>query len=79
VEAESDRLTLQATGDWLLDERGHRSDFNIRIASESLGGFLQSMEIASPVEGGQTLVYFDAWWPGSPAAFALSQLNGEVI
>jgi uncharacterized protein (TIGR02099 family) len=78
VEAESDRLTLQATGDWLLDERGHRSDFNIRIASESLGGFLQSMEIASPVEGGQTLVYFDAWWPGSPAAFGLSRLNGEV-
>jgi uncharacterized protein YhdP len=78
VQAESDRLTLQATGDWLLDERGHRSDFNIRIASESLGGFLQSMEIASPVEGGQTLVYFDAWWPGSPAAFGLSQLNGEV-
>jgi uncharacterized protein YhdP len=78
VEAESDRLTLRATGDWLLDERGHRSDFDIRIASESLGGFLQSMDIASPVEGGQTLVYFNAWWPGSPAAFALSRLNGEV-
>jgi uncharacterized protein (TIGR02099 family) len=78
VEAESDRLTLQATGDWLLDERGHRSDFDIRIASESLGGFLQSLDIASPVEGGQTLVYLNAWWPGSPAAFALSRLNGEV-
>jgi uncharacterized protein (TIGR02099 family) len=78
VEAESDRLTLQATGDWLLDEQGHRSDFDIRIASESLGGFLQSMDIASPVEGGQTLVYFNAWWPGSPAAFGLSRLNGEV-
>ena len=78
VEAESDRLKLQATGDWLLDERGQRSDFDIRMASESLGGFLQSMDIASPVEGGQTLVYFNAWWPGSPAAFALSRLNGEV-
>lgn len=78
VEAKSDRLSLQATGDWLLDERGHRSDFDIRIASESLGGFLQSLDIASPVQGGQTLVYFNAWWTGSPAAFALSRLNGEV-
>ena len=78
VEAQSDRLTLQAKGDWLLDERGHRSDFDIRIASESLGAFLESLDIASPVQGGQTLVYFNAWWPGSPAAFGLSRLNGEV-
>ncbi|MDX1380982.1 MAG: AsmA-like C-terminal region-containing protein, partial [Xanthomonadales bacterium] len=78
VEAASDRLSLQAKGDWLLDDQGHRSDFDIRMASESLGDFLQSMDIASPVQGGQTLVYFNAWWPGSPAAFGLSRLNGEV-
>jgi uncharacterized protein (TIGR02099 family) len=78
VEAASERLSLQAKGDWLLDAGGHRSDFNIRMASESLGDFLQSMDIASPVQGGQTLVYFNAWWPGSPAAFGLSRLNGEV-
>jgi uncharacterized protein (TIGR02099 family) len=77
VQAESERLTLRAKGDWLLDERGHRSDFDIRIASESLGGFLESLDIASPVQGGQTLVYFNAWWPGSPGAFGLSRLNGE--
>ena len=46
--------------------------------SESLGDFLQSLDIASPVQGGQTLVYLNAWWPGAPAAFALSRLNGEV-
>jgi uncharacterized protein YhdP len=78
VEAASERLSLQAKGDWLLDAAGHRSDFDIRMASESLGDFLQSMDIASPVQGGQTLVYFNAWWPGSPAAFGLSRLNGEV-
>ena len=78
VEAASERLSLQAKGDWLLDERGHRSDFDIRMASESLGDFLQSMDIASPVQGGQTLVYFNAWWPGAPGSFGLSRLNGEV-
>ncbi len=48
------------------------------MASESLGDFLQSLNLAAPVQGGQTLVYFNAWWPGSPAAFALSRLNGEL-
>ncbi len=78
VDASSDRLSVQASGDWLLDEAGHRSDFYIHMASESLGDFLQSMDISSPVQGGQTLVDFNAWWPGSPAAFGLSRLNGKV-
>jgi uncharacterized protein (TIGR02099 family) len=78
IDAASERLKLQASGDWFLDEQGHRSDFDIHIVSESLGDFLQSMDIASPIQGGQTLVYFNAWWPGAPAAFALSRLNGEV-
>ena len=76
VDAESDALSLQASGDWSLGEDGHRSEFQINMASESLGDFLQSMDISSSVQGGQTLVSFDAWWPGPPAAFALSRLNG---
>jgi uncharacterized protein YhdP len=36
------------------------------------------MDISSAMQGGQTLVYFDAWWEGPPAAFALERLNGEV-
>ena len=76
VDAESEALSLQARGNWSLDEDGHRSEFQINMASESLGDFLHSMEISSSVQGGQTLVNFDAWWPGSPAAFALSRLNG---
>jgi uncharacterized protein (TIGR02099 family) len=78
VDAASERLSVQASGDWLLDEQGYRSDFDIRMTAESLGDFLQSLDIASPVQGGQTMVSFNAWWPGSPAAFGLSRLNGEV-
>jgi uncharacterized protein YhdP len=36
------------------------------------------MDISSSMQGGRTLVNFSAWWPGSPAAFALSRLNGEI-
>jgi uncharacterized protein YhdP len=48
------------------------------MASESLGDFLNTMDISSPMQGGQTLVDFSAWWPGSPASFALARLNGLI-
>lgn len=78
VEAASDQLSVYARGDWSLEEKQHRSNFEIRMTSESLGSFLQSMGISSSIAGGQTVVNFSAWWPGSPAEFALSRLNGEV-
>ena len=69
---------MSASGDWFRDEQGERSDFNIRITSESLGTVLDAMDISSAMQGGQTVVYFDAWWNGPPAAFALERLNGEM-
>jgi uncharacterized protein (TIGR02099 family) len=78
VEAASDQLTLNASGDWSLEDHRHRSEFDIHMSSESLGSFLQSMDISSSMAGGQTVVHFSAWWPGSPANFALTRLNGEV-
>ncbi len=78
IEARSPRLTFSARGDWFSDEDGERSDFNIHITSESLGSVLEAMDISSAMQGGQTLVHFDAWWQGPPAAFALKSLNGEM-
>jgi len=78
VEAQSSSFIFTARGDWTRDEKGDRSDFNIRISSESLGALLEAMDISSAMRGGQTLVHFDAWWDGPPAAFALERLNGEM-
>ncbi len=78
IEARSASLIFSARGDWLRDDLGDRSDFEIRITSESLGTVLEAMDISSAMQGGQTLVHFDAWWPGPPAAFALERLNGEM-
>jgi uncharacterized protein YhdP len=78
VDASSEQLSVQASGDWLLGEQGQRSDFEIHMASVSLGDFLNSMDISSSVQGGQTRVDFSAWWPGPPSAFALSRLNGQI-
>ena len=78
IEAKSPSLTFSARGDWTRDEEGERSDFNIHITSESLGSVLEAMDLSSAMQGGQTSVHFDAWWPGPPAAFALKNLNGEM-
>jgi uncharacterized protein (TIGR02099 family) len=78
VEAQSGEFIFSARGDWFRDESGERSDFDIRITSESLGSVLNAMDISSAMQGGQTLVHFDAWWEGPPAAFALERLNGEI-
>ncbi len=78
VDAKSPGLELSASGDWFRDEQGERSDFNVRITSESLGTVLEAMDISSAMQGGQTVVHFDAWWDGPPAAFALERLNGDM-
>jgi uncharacterized protein YhdP len=78
VEAHSPQLRFNARGDWLNNGEGERSDFDIRMTSESLGSVLEAMDISSAMDGGQTVVHFDAWWRGPPAAFALAGLNGEM-
>jgi len=78
VEAHSPRLRFNARGDWLRNGQGERSDFDIRLTSESLGTVLEVMDISSAMQGGQTVIHFDAWWEGPPAAFALADLNGEM-
>jgi uncharacterized protein YhdP len=78
VEAESEVMRMRATGDWSLQDGVQRSDFDIHMTAESLGEFLQSMDISSALEGGQTIVHFNAWWPGPPSSFGLSRLNGAV-
>ncbi|MGB5292391.1 MAG: YhdP family protein [Lysobacterales bacterium] len=78
VEAQSSGFIFNARGDLTRDDMGERSDFNIRITSESLGSLLEAMDISSAMRGGQTLVHFDAWWEGPPASFALERLNGEM-
>jgi len=78
IEAKSPSLSFSARGDWTRDTEGERSDFNIHITSESLGSVLEAMDLSSAMQGGQTQVHFDAWWPGPPAAFALQRLNGEM-
>jgi uncharacterized protein (TIGR02099 family) len=78
VESVSSQMNFQARGDWIRDDKGSRSDFDIMMTSESIGSLMELMDISSVLEGGQTILRYDAWWPGPPAAFELALLNGEM-
>jgi uncharacterized protein (TIGR02099 family) len=78
VEAVTEQMNFQARGDWLAVDGGYRSDFDIVLTAESLGALVSAMNLSTVLEGGQTMVRYDAWWPGPPAAFALAVLNGEM-
>jgi len=78
IESESPQLNFQAHGDWIRTGEEARSDFSILMTSESLGTLMNMMNISSVLEGGQTILRYDAWWPGPPAAFAMARLNGEL-
>lgn len=78
VQSVSPRMNFQARGDWTRSDSGTRSDFNIVLTSESLGTLINAFKLSSVLEGGQTMIRYDAWWPGPPAAFALAILNGKM-
>jgi uncharacterized protein (TIGR02099 family) len=78
VVAESEFMNFQARGDWLKEGDSSRSDFDIVITSESLGSLVNALDLSSVLEGGQTMVRFNAWWPGPPASFDLAKLNGAM-
>ncbi|NND44819.1 MAG: TIGR02099 family protein [Xanthomonadales bacterium] len=78
VEAASEELNFQARGDWTKVDGDSRSDFDIMLTSESLGSLMHMLDISSVLEGGQTVLRYDAWWPGPPAAFAMAILNGHI-
>lgn len=79
VDSVSEQLNFQARGDWLVDDAGgSRSDFDIVLSSESLGDLVSALDLSSVLVGGQTMVRYDAWWPGPPMAFELARLNGQM-
>ncbi|MCB1560353.1 MAG: TIGR02099 family protein [Xanthomonadales bacterium] len=77
-ETRSDDLILHASGNWQLVDGSERSSFNLRFTSESVAKMLKSLGFSSILEGGQTLVELNGGWAGSPSAFALAKLEGEL-
>jgi uncharacterized protein (TIGR02099 family) len=77
-ETQSADMEMHVRGQWNGDGKSHRSDVDMDLTSENLGRMLTALGFAGLFEGGQTLAHLDAYWNGSPAAFALARLEGKL-
>lgn len=78
LDALSDAMSLQASGDWNGVLGADRSRFEITIAAENLGEMLAALGFNGMVDGGQTLLSINADWLGKPTDFGLSRLGGKL-
>lgn len=71
-------FTIQANGDWRIDNGREQSRFVVDLAADDLGKMLTSLGFSSQVEGGTTKARIDGGWQGAPAAFALEKIDGTL-
>ncbi len=78
LETRSEMLNFSASGDWIRIDGSARSRFALEFQSDDLGRMLAALGFAGLVEGGPTRADMVARWPGSPAAFGLSRVDGVL-
>lgn len=78
LSTDSPMLTLAASGDWTRIDDRSRSRFAIEFTSGNLGRMLDALGFAGLVDGGKTRSTIVASWAGSPAAFGLEKVDGEL-
>lgn len=78
LSTQSKMLALDASGDWTRLEGSTRSRFAIEFRAKDLGKMLDALGFSGLVEGGKTQAKMVASWSGSPAAFSLERLEGEL-
>ncbi|MCF6323007.1 MAG: TIGR02099 family protein [Gammaproteobacteria bacterium] len=71
-------MVLSARGDWLMDNNKPYSLFDISVNSNDFGGMLVRLDVADSIRDGESSVSVEARWPGSPMAFALERLSGNM-
>lgn len=69
---------IDVQGDWLGRGVAARTQLSADIDSQDLGGLLDDLGIKGRVGGGKGKVKFEAGWSGSPDAFALSKMEGNL-
>ena len=69
---------IDVQGDWLGRGATARTQLSADIDSQDLGKLLDGLGIKGRVGGGKGKVKFAAGWAGSPAAFALSKMEGSL-
>lgn len=69
---------VSGQGDWLTQEDGQVSQFDLNIVSGGLGNTLDALGYAANIANGAAQLSLSAQWPGSPMDLALEKLNGTL-
>ncbi|MFT3755640.1 MAG: YhdP family protein [Pseudoxanthomonas sp.] len=74
----SAKQKIAINGDWSGRGATARTHLRAQIDSQDLGELIDDLGIKGLVEGGHGRVKMEAAWPGSPADFALAQVQGGL-
>ncbi len=74
----SPAFEMDASGDWQRLPDGDRSRLRVQLRADDLGAMLESFGFAALVRGGRTVAGIEGHWAGSPAAFALENIDGRL-
>lgn len=74
----SPKQKIDIQGDWLGRGAAARTRMTANIDSQDLGGLLDDLGFKDMLGGGSGTVKFDANWAGSPAAFSLATIEGNL-
>lgn len=78
LSTDSPDIRLDAVGSWSRIGERDFSRFSLSFQSADLGRMLATLGYAGLVEGGPTQASLVAGWAGSPAAFSLEVVEGEL-
>ncbi len=68
-------FTAAGHGQWV---EGKNTSIGLTLSSNDFGRMMRELGFASVVTGGEASANGELFWPGSPASFSLSQLEGVV-
>ena len=74
----SPQQQIDLQGEWTGQGAAASTQVSASIDSLDLGGLMEGLGLAGRVSGGKGTVKFDATWPGSPAAFSLATVEGNL-
>jgi len=78
VQMRADKQRIDASGDWNGRGAFARTQLDVKIDSQDLGGLLAGFGIGQQLGGGTGTMHFAAGWAGSPAAFNVASLDGSL-
>ncbi|HVI57586.1 MAG TPA: YhdP family protein [Luteimonas sp.] len=78
LQARAPKQQVDVTGDWLGRGAAARTRMRVDVHSGDFGALLSGFGYGGRLAGGEGDAHLDASWPGSPAGFALANLQGTL-